>query len=215
MDVTTLLAPLLSGVLSFWWLWLLLFALAFIKRQYHSPSAKGRRGEARLASRLQKLGQPYRQFHDVTLRFGDGTTQIDHLLVSPFGVFVIETKNYQGWIFGGEKQRYWTQSLYRTKTRFQNPLNQNYKHCLAVEALLGLAKGEAISLVAFVGEATFKTALPDNVCHGAAALMYIRRFSEHRYGPEQVQAMCQTLASARLAPGRDTEARHLAYLKER
>jgi len=45
----------------------------------------------------------YRRLHDVTLITPDGTTQIDHVFVSPFGVFVLETKNMGGWIFGGEK----------------------------------------------------------------------------------------------------------------
>ncbi len=52
-------------------------------------------------------------------------TQLDHVVVSRFGVFVIETKNYRGWIFGSEKQPQWTQQIYRQKNRFQNPLHQN------------------------------------------------------------------------------------------
>ncbi len=48
----------------------------------------------------------YIWFNDVTLPDEQGgTTQIDHIVLSPFGVFVIETKNYKGWIFGGERQK--------------------------------------------------------------------------------------------------------------
>jgi len=42
----------------------------------------------------------------LTLPDGEGsTTQIDHFLLSPYGLFVIETKNYKGWIFGSERQK--------------------------------------------------------------------------------------------------------------
>jgi len=52
----------------------------------------------------------YRHFHGLYLPRpdGKGTTQIDHIVVSRYGIFVIETKNYRGWIFGSEKQRDWT-----------------------------------------------------------------------------------------------------------
>ena len=40
----------------------------------------------------------------VTLRMDGGTTQVDHILVSRFGVFVIETKDYSGWIFANESE---------------------------------------------------------------------------------------------------------------
>ena len=74
----------------------------------------------------------YRRFHNIIIPTNNGTTQIDHIIVSPFGLFVIETKNYKGWIFGSEKQSKWTQSLYGKKYTFQNPLRQNYKHQLAL-----------------------------------------------------------------------------------
>ena len=46
------------------------------------------------------LGQEYRIFDNVTLPTPDGTTQIDLLILSSHGVFVIEIKDYSGWIFG-------------------------------------------------------------------------------------------------------------------
>ncbi len=72
--------------------------------------------------------------NDLTLPDGEGaTTQIDHLLLSPFGVFVIETKNYKGWIFGSERQKQWTQKIYKKSFKFQNPIHQNYKHMKVLE----------------------------------------------------------------------------------
>lgn len=98
------------------------------------------RGEARVSRALKRrFGAPYYHLlNHVTLPLRGGTTQIDHVLVSRFGVFVIETKDYRGWIFGSPHDRYWTQVLFRDKFRFQNPLRQNDKHARAVQAAPGL-----------------------------------------------------------------------------
>ena len=60
-------------------------------------------------------------------------TQIDHIVISQWGIFVIETKTYSGWVFGDAKSAQWTVSHFRRKDRFQNPLRQNYKHIGSVE----------------------------------------------------------------------------------
>src|SRR5690349_12424781 len=69
------------------------------------------RGEAKLsrALKMRFLAPDYHLLNHVTLRVKDETTQIDHVLVSRFGIFVIETKDYKGWIFAGSNDRYWTQ----------------------------------------------------------------------------------------------------------
>ena len=62
--------------------------------------------------------------------------QIDHVVVSIYGIFVIETKNYSGWIFGDENSQYWAQVIYKTKNRFYNPILQNRGHIKALQGLL-------------------------------------------------------------------------------
>ncbi|WP_350617509.1 nuclease-related domain-containing protein, partial [Pseudomonas sp. HY7a-MNA-CIBAN-0227] len=78
--------------------------------------------------------------NNVTLPLPNGgSTQIDHVIVSIYGIFVIETKNYKGWIFGNEKQRQWTQAFPNgRKYKFQNPLRQNYLHIKTLADLLEL-----------------------------------------------------------------------------
>ena len=74
-------------------------------------------------------------------------------MVSRFGVFVIETKDYKGWIFAGPRDRYWTQVLYRAKFRFQNPIRQNHRHVLAIRELLEFLPADVIhSVVVFTGQ---------------------------------------------------------------
>lgn len=103
------------------------------------------RGEALLSDVvLRNLGPPdYHLMNHVTLQLEDGTTQIDHILVSRFGVFVIETKDYSGWIFGNGKQTSWTQVLFRSKFKFQNPIDQNMRHVRAVQGLLDFLPPES------------------------------------------------------------------------
>jgi len=93
----------------------------------------------------------YRRIDDLIIPSKNGTTQIDHVLVSVFGIFVIETKNMQGWIFGGEKDTTWCQSVYGHKNRFQNPLRQNYRHIECLADFLKLDRHHFHSVVFFVG----------------------------------------------------------------
>jgi hypothetical protein len=92
-------------------------------------------GELRVRATIRRRlkGREYSSLHDLMLPTLDGTTQIDHVIVSRFGLFVIETKDLTGWIFGGERSRRWTQVIFGKRYRFQNPLQQNYKHLKAVE----------------------------------------------------------------------------------
>jgi hypothetical protein len=137
------------------------------------------RAEALLSHVVRKkLGFPdYHLMNHVTLQLKDGTTQIDHILVSRFGVFVIETKDYKGWIFADAKQAKWTQVLFNLKFRFQNPIFQNSRHVRAVQGCLDFLPPDVIkSVIVFTGRAEFKTAVPQGVFWGFSALMdYLRR----------------------------------------
>ena len=113
----------------------------------------------------------YRVLSDLTLPVANGTTQIDHLLLSRFGIFVIETKNMSGWIFGGADQKKWTQVQKGGKRRnFQNPLRQNYAHVKAVQEILEVDQKALHNLVVFTGTAECKTEMPKNVAWGLQGL---------------------------------------------
>ena len=83
---------------------------------------KGKVGEKRVASILARLPEAdYKVINDLLLSSNGYSTQIDHIIVSVYGIFVIETKFYQGWIYGGENSEYWTQNIHRNKYRLLNP----------------------------------------------------------------------------------------------
>jgi len=132
--------------------------IALIIRLIDRRSA-GEIGEDRVSGILQKLPkEEYTVINDITIKNRSGTSQIDHLVISPYGLFVIETKCYQGWLFGSEENEKWTQSLYTEKFQFYNPIQQNRLHIKALK--FNLAKYPKIpyySIIVLAGSCEFKT----------------------------------------------------------
>lgn len=92
------------------------------------------------------------EFRNVIVLDERGTTEIDAVFVGNAGVFVIEAKEYNAWIFGAEGDERWTARYIDGSThQFQNPLRQNFRHVLALVARLRLPKDRFHSLVVFSG----------------------------------------------------------------
>ncbi|AFL72242.1 nuclease-related domain-containing protein [Thiocystis violascens] len=210
MDVFLIVEQILGLV---WWL----IPLALLVGLLKSPSVKGYLGESRVRriARTRLDPMTYHPLHNLTLPTPDGTTQIDHVFVSRFGLFVLETKNMTGWIFGGEHQAQWTQKIYRRTTRFQNPLRQNYKHLKALERALPVPLETIHSVVAFVGDSTFKTEMPPNVTQGNGFVRHIQSFREPVFTETQVVELVRRLQDGRLAPTLATHRAHVRSLKQR
>lgn len=208
---TSVIPPSLLNALI--WLLPLMLVLTLLQTRLF----KGWFGEqlVRSLAHFQLDRQVYRRLHDVTLITPDGTTQIDHVFVSPFGIFVLETKNMSGWIFGGEKQAQWTQQIYKKRFQFQNPAHQNYKHLKALQAVLGIGPEYVHSVIVFVGPSTFKTRMPANVIRGRGWVRYIKSFQQTAFSEAQVTAMLDTLQAGRLAPTLATRREHVQRLKQR
>ena len=210
MDVPQML---LDRLLSLWWL----FPLAILISAFKVPIVKGWIGEllVRLRFNLSLDKTIYHQLHNFTLPTLDGTTQIDHIVASRFGIFVVETKNMQGWIFGSEDQPQWTQKIYKKTTKFQSPLRQNFKHVKAVESALTVPIETIHSLVIFVGSATLKTVMPDNVQHAGGGIRFIKSFTTPVFSDDQVLQMIDVLQTQRLAQTYATHQDHVQRLQQR
>ena len=175
-------------------------------------------GEALVSrSLLSHFGPPdYHLMNHVTIRMDDGTTQVDHILISRFGVFVIETKDYNGWIFANPTEVTWTQVLFRRKFKFQNPILQNKRHVRAVQGLLDfLPPGAIKSVVVFSGEAEFKTETPQGVMTIPELAEYLRHQTEEVMSLNRVQFCVGRLETARLAISRETDVEHIQSLARR
>jgi len=167
-------------------LFLAFFSAISIFVRLNSAKIKGYLAERLVNKYLSKLNrQEYSVYKNLILPLDDNDlTEVDHLVVSQFGIFVIETKNYAGWIFGSEHQAKWTQQIFKKKTQFQNPLRQNYKHCLAVGKLLGLVSNIE-SVVVFTERSDFKTDMPSNVIKIGEIFDYIESFQQIKFTDKQ------------------------------
>ena len=128
----------------------------------------------------------YRRYHDVIIPSSKGTTQIDHLLVSPYGLFIVETKNIKGWIFGSEDQAKWTKSVYGKKYSFQNPIRQTFRQKKTLSKFLSIDESRIHTVIFFVGDCKFKTQLPSNVIKSGLG-RYIKRFRSPILSPNEIQ----------------------------
>jgi hypothetical protein len=182
---------------------------------------KGFLGEAmgNLTARLFLDPAHYHTLNNVTLQTGNGTVQIDHVIVSRFGIFVVEAKHYKGWIFGTEQQPQWTQSLPGgRKFRFQNPLRQNYRHIRSLVEVLGLPEDRFHSVVMFWGDSEFKTPMPPNVL-SRGYTSYIKSKTDVLFSDTEVARLVAVLQNGRmptgLIQGLETRRVHLESLAER
>jgi hypothetical protein len=159
----------------------ILIVLTIVVSFLKSPWFKGFIGEYTVNSILKKNfgSKHYKLIKDVTLPTNDGgTTQIDHLLISKYGIFIIETKNMSGWIFGGAKQKNWTQKFIKKSFKFQNPHHQNFKHYKVLKEYVKLPTNNFHQLVVFVGDAEFKTDMPLNTIFKNNLVKYINSFDK-------------------------------------
>lgn len=131
---------------------------------------------------LSLNSKTYRRFHNVIIPSKNGTAQIDHLLVSPYGLFIVETKNIKGWIFGSENNQKWTNTVYSNKYQFQNPLKQTYRQKKVLSAFLGMPVSKIHTVIYFVGDCEFKTQMPANVLNSGLG-SYIKRFHKPILSP--------------------------------
>lgn len=106
------------------------------EEQNRKAVRKGELGEYKIDIQLEQLPTDYRFISDILIRTKKGLTQIDHVIVTPVGIFVIETKNYLGKIYGKQFDKDWTQYNNGQKTYFYNPIKQNYGHVMALMELL-------------------------------------------------------------------------------
>lgn len=178
-----------------------LFVLAIIWRR-----SKGKRGEKRVAAFLSFLPKKeYRVINDLLLQTGGHSTQIDHVVISVYGIFVIETKYYKGWIYGGENSEFWTQNIYGHKNQLRNPLWQNQGHIKAITRLLsdpGMIP--FYNIVAFSGQATLKLDCSLPVMYWRQVVPYIKRHREPQMSEAYADEIYNLLLEANVT---DKEAR--------
>ena len=195
---------------------IILFFIAIALLGYYSSKIKGYFGEKKVSAKLRGLPQEeYILLNNVMLRSDYGLTQIDHVLVSVYGIFVIETKNYKGWITGGEYSDTWTKNMYGKKYSFRNPIKQNYAHVKALQSLLGISeKAFFIPVVVFSGQSDLKVKTNSHVIYMRQLKKFVESYVHKCFSEQDIVSIAHTIQNAN-TDSKDTRKEHLKQIKSK
>ena len=174
----------------------------FLDKYIFTPEWMGRRGE-KLTERELKLvrflGRDGKILRNVYIPKENGeTSEIDVLYITQKGIFVIESKNYSGWVFGSEKNYQWTVSLSNgIKNKLYNPIKQNRTHMKWLQNYVG-EDIPLFSIISFSERCTLKlkgefTVPVINRDYLYATIRNIWNKSEDKLSDEQVNELYEKL----------------------
>ena len=189
---------------------ILFIGLVVYLYRYNSSSYKGKAGEALVHNILMELPDEYYVMDDVVMNTVRGTTQIDHIVISKYGVFVIETKNYSGSIFGNDENKKWTQRIvtdvtyskkwwktytYVTKNQFYNPVKQCLGHMYEIKnSLKEWPYLKIVPIVVFAGSAEISNVESNNhVVYDRDLLATIQSYDKIYLSKTDIQRIIEIL----------------------
>lgn len=174
---------------------------------------KGWFGETAVAVILAGLDKDeYKVINDTLLKTEYGSSQIDHIIVSIYGIFVIETKNYKGWIYGNEYSDQWTKNMYGKKYMFRNPIKQNYGHVKALETILDLKEDDFIPIVVFSVDSELKVKTKKPVIYTVNLNKEIRKYQDKKFTQEQVEYLSNKILKLNIN-SRESRKEHISNIK--
>jgi len=155
---------LLTHPIYIWIVCIILFFILFIVyKNKWTEKFKGKIGEFWVKRDLRKLSnQEYLILNDVLLLDNTTTSQIDHIIVSDYGIFVIETKFINGYIEGNEYDHKWIIHGKKTEYYIMNPIHQNYGHMIHLKNVLHLTEEQFIPIVCFFNDDNANIHLQEN-----------------------------------------------------
>ena len=221
-------------MIAFYILIIIALVLFCVRKWKFSPEQKGIKGERDVHRILSKLPEEYHVMDDVVLKKGQSTTQIDHIVVSKYGIFAIETKNYRGDIYGNDASQQWTQIIktdvtymrkwyktytYITKNRFYNPVKQSMGHVNGIKTnLSGCPYVPIIPIVVFTGGANLASVQSSVAVVDEMDLLYtIRNHHQAYLSDSQVHQVIECLSrkNVRGAVDEKTHVRNVLDAKEK
>lgn len=161
------------------------------------PGAKGEMGEYLVASRLRETRSEAKKIiNNIVIKTSDGrTSQIDHILINEFGIFVVETKNYSGNVYGGLTHQNWLQYVGDRKESFYNPVMQNETHIKRLREVLcieHLYQYKIYSIVVFVQNNANKIDIA-NVINLSDLIPYINSFNVKTMTTNEIESIYHQL----------------------
>ena len=136
------------------------------------------------------------------------------MIVSLYGIFVIESKNYKGKIYGSYDAEKWSQYINGEQFNFRNPVKQNLGHVIAIERLTRINSKFIIPLVVFTGSATLKLYGCDEVIYDGMLLETIYRYRNKVFSPESMQAYARIIDD-KIDDNAQTKSAHVSAVRQR
>jgi predicted RNA-binding Zn-ribbon protein involved in translation (DUF1610 family) len=194
---------------------ILLFLLLLIWRLFRSR-IMGAVGEKKVSSILYFLDRSkFKVINNIVLKINERTTQIDHIVISDFGIFVIETKNYKGWIVGNENSEYWTQVIFKRKEKFDNPIRQNLGHIRALKNYLReYPEVEYKSIIVFPRSTEIKVNTSAEVIYSHRLLKTILSYTDMKLTEADKEDIFQKIITSNLIKTYD-RSQHIKSIKQR
>ena len=165
--------------------------------------ARENQARAKLAEGVFLDSHDFHTFNNVPVQAGLRTIQIDHVIVSRFGIFAVETKNRNGWIYGSRSDRQWTQMIAGRKYKFPNPLRRSLIHTLGLAKALGLSMNKMHPVIVFWGNCEFRTIMPLNVLNNKLT-GFIKSKKKAILTDAEVAVVCAKLNRMKETTARDT-----------
>lgn len=201
---------------KYWYLWLTLISFIIIKLIIKSNSFKGWLGElnVRLMHWIHLNKKKYHTFNDVYFGKSDGgSIQIDHIIVSEYGIFITETKNIQGSIKGKEYNDEWYQILNNQEEPFRSPLRQNEYHIKFISKFLNITDNKFHSIIMFTADnCKFINKMPENVLN-KDYIKYIKSKTEKILTEKEVTNTIEWIRAYRKRNNYKTRKEHIQYVK--
>ena len=191
---------------------LLFMAILYILLKIYYPILRGLIGEFKVKQKLKQLPKKeYIVLNDIMLEDENGTHQIDHIVISQYGIFVIEMKNYYGLIIGNEYKPTWHQYLGKKKSTFKNPIHQNYGHVKVLEKVLNLDNTVFIPIVCFSDQVELKIETKSIVVELSYLIKTIKSF--YKVGLDKdITIVANTLESLNIID-KDKRKQHIKNIK--
>lgn len=194
----------------------ILLIVLIVILQIYKTKIKGAIGEQTVALYLHALDKKkYKVLHNIVLESDGYSTQIDHIVISDYGIFVIETKNYKGWIFGNEEAQYWTQVIFNHREKLYNPIKQNQGHIKALKKCLPEFPNLIYtSIIAFSSRATLKVHTTTKVVYTARLTRTIKRYSVNNLSATEKEAIVEKIKAANSIASFDKR-KHIKSIQQR
>lgn len=195
---------------------IILFILLILIWGLFKSKIKGIIGEKTTSSILFFLDKSkYKVINNIVLKSGEITSQIDHIVISDYGIFVIETKNYKGWILGGENSEYWTQVIYKRKEKFYNPIRQNLGHIRTLKNCLSEYPNiEYKSIIVFSTKAEIKVNTTTDVINSYRLIATINRYKTINLTENEKESIFKKINALNLVDTYDKR-QHVKSIKQR